>query len=134
MRKGQSYSLDLIVAVVIFLVIIAAFYTFINKERDAPTRKLQRNGEIIAVKLDAGERQHAFSLISEGRLNKTELDRLYNSSYDDLKREFGITSDFCIYLEDSRGKIIVIGNKTGIGNESLSVGGVQCGQPFNPGS
>jgi len=120
-NKAQTWSFDLIVAVVLFVVVIGLFYGFMIKDQNESTDKLLDETKLITYKLDCthSENQDNCVLDSGNTLNETKLIDLYDSSYEGIKSQFGLESEFCIYVRDLNGNLIPINSKTGFGSSDL---------------
>lgn len=96
---------------------------------------LKSKGTNILNKFDSDKTNNLFSLIEGNKINMSKIEDLYlNGNYKELKKELGITDEFCIVLEDSNGRIITIedaGNNYyyGFGNSDINISGCPCGTP-----
>ena len=110
-RHGQSFSLDMLAATFLFILVVLIFILY--------SRGLQ--GSIRAADLD----QEALILssyfienssLSQGRLAERTFEtwvgriREDPNAYYTLKGELGVVDDFCIYLQDENGSIIRLSN------------------------
>lgn len=130
MKNAQSWSIDLIVGVIIFMLIIAIFYALLSSKAEPTLENLEEDSRAVVSKISAQDAK-SFGIIEGGVVDQAKFDELCSKTYDEVKAELGIESDFCIYLEDQNGNIIPCGpNKAGIGNaEDIVIGeGVVCGQ------
>lgn len=121
-RGGQVWSIDLIIAVVIFLLAISIFYFFTNSRISNNQSKLEIESRIVADKLTGDEN---VSVMNGTVIDEERLTQLAQLSYDDLKQKLGIRGDFCILLYDQDKHVILINNGTdnlvGIGNPELNI-------------
>ena len=62
---------------------------------------------------------NAISLVSNGVINEAKLTEIKNMDYEEIKKMLNIDEDFCIYIEDENGNVIL--NK---GSAELSKDGV----------
>ena len=124
--------MDLIIAVVIFLLSVGVFYFFTSNQASNAQSKLQIESELVANKMTGTA---PLSIVNGTVIDETKLNDLANYSYADLKEQLGLTDDFCIVLEDQNGSIILIGNgtnqKVGIGNANLTLNLTALGKSFN---
>jgi hypothetical protein len=130
--RGQSWSLDIILAFVIFVLIIGIFYALLNSSNSKNTDYLQLEANAISNNLDdATGMNSTLSIMDKGSIDKEKLQLLFNSTYDHIKRQFGIRGEFCIYLVDQYGKIWPIQRDAeyvnGFGNGNISLNGKPCG-------
>lgn len=129
---GQSWSLDIILAFVIFALIIGIFYTVLSKNNTGKTENLQREADVLSNNLDSATGLNTtLSVIDKGTVDEIKLQELYNSSYQSLKSQFGIRGDFCVYVVDQYGNLITVntsqGELVGFGNGNLTINGKPCG-------
>jgi hypothetical protein len=133
---GQSWSLDIILAFVIFALIIGIFYTVLSKNNPGKTENLQREADVLSNNLDSSTGLNtSLSVIEGGTVDEFKLQELYNSSYQSLKSQFGIRGDFCVYVVDQYGNLITVntsqGELVGFGNGNLTINGKACGTTIN---
>lgn len=130
---GQSWSFDIILAFVVFILIIAIFYAMINANtKTSQPETLQREASVIANSLDnATGIKSPLSVIDKGKVDEVRIKGLYESDYDALKAQFGIRGEFCIYVLDQNGNLVTVntteGAKVGFGNDELVINGIPCG-------
>lgn len=133
--RGQAWSIDLVIGVLIFLLVIGLFYVLLMKNFNKDTTELQIASETIATKIidDKTPAAGGVGIIKDERIDKNALEDLAGKDYETLKKEFGITSDFCIFLEDEDGNVINITNNStketfvGIGSSEINISGSPCG-------
>jgi len=114
-KRAQVWSIDLFIAVVIFLLALGVFYFFMSRDTAETQSKLKIESQLIATKL-VGEEQG--SIINGTTLDDQKLESVLNMEYDQLKQELNIKDDFCVVFKDQEGRVLLIGeeNLTGIGN------------------
>lgn len=136
--QGQSWSLDMILAVVVFILIIAVFYSLLSSNKGTTkTDTLQKESNTILSALDSSTGlNNSYAVINKGNIDPQKLQELYSSDYGALKQQLGLRGDFCIYVVDQNGNIItVIANGTelaGFGNGNLSINDIPCGTRVPP--
>ncbi len=125
--KAQTWSIDIILGVIIFLGAFLVFYAMIDTESTSKEKGLKEDAATV-IKQIASEGA-PLSIIGDDKINETKLNLLKNISYDELKRQFRIEGDFCIYFEDDHGYIVLI-NKSyrGIGSANINLSGAPCSQ------
>lgn len=130
-KNAQSWSIDLIVGVIIFMLIIAIFYALLTSKSEPTLKNLEEDSRSVVSKISV-EDAKSFGIIEDGIVNQSRFDDLCSKTYEEVKAELSIESDFCIFLEDQNGNIIPCGgaNKAGIGNgEDIIIGtDVACGE------
>jgi len=130
--RAQSWSLDIILAFVIFVLIIGIFYTLLNSGKGKNTEYLQLEANAISNNLDQSTGMNStLSIMQKGTIDKSKLQILFNSSYYPIKNQFGIRGEFCIYIVDQYGKLVAIdtekGPLNGFGNGNITINGQPCG-------
>ncbi len=134
--QGQSFSLDIILAVVVFVLILATFYTLLSTSKGNKTESLQIEANTLANNLDSSTGLNTqLAIIDKGTLSKDKITELYSEqgNYASIKQQLGIKGDFCIYLLDQNGNLITVidpvtGNESvGFGNGNLSINDINCG-------
>jgi hypothetical protein len=134
--RGQSWSMDIILAFVVFVLIIGIFYALLGNNRKDKTSDLTLESRTIVSSLDfANGQNNNLTIINKGNVEQWRLEGLYRSDYTRLKKQLGIRGDFCIYVIDQYGKLITVddgsGNDIGsFGNDSCTVNNNPCGKPF----
>lgn len=138
-KLGQNWSLDLIIGVIVFVMVIAVFYAILNTETESDFKKVQEDAQVAVAKISmSGESSTKINLIKEGVIDKNTYDELCEETYDEVRTLLAIESEFCIYLEDFDGSMILCENgRAGIGNEkdfllsNISGIPIYCGQIVN---
>ncbi len=115
MKTSQVWSMDIMIAIVIFIGAIFVFYSILSNKYSSKTDELQNDASIVLENLNITG-------------NMTHVEELLKESYPDLKRKLRIKNEFCIFFEDDNGNIIYISqNQAGIGSEKIKVSDVPCG-------
>ena len=130
MKKAQTWSLDAIVAIGIFIVVIIGFFYIIDmSSKPNNAEKLKDEGETIPDILISSETGENQSAIVEKKVDEEKINELIKKSqtkegYENLKNELGIDGKFYIHFEDMDGHIIYINNETvGIGSDKVNITG-----------
>lgn len=126
--KAQSWSMDLALALVIFLIAFLVFYFLINENPSAKANTLKEEASTVVKQLSADD--STFKVVTDKDVNISRLVELKNNyTYSELKRYLRIEGDFCIYFEDDKGFIVLINDTyRAIGAPSISLGGIPCSQ------
>jgi len=102
--QGQSWSLDIILAFVIFVLIIGIFYALLSNSSKDKTRDLTLESSTVINNIDAANGQTTnLTIIDKGNLDKDKAGALYASDYETVKKTLGIQGEFCIYIVDQDG-------------------------------
>jgi hypothetical protein len=122
MRKAQTWSLETTIAIGVFVVAIIVFYAlvFIPKDTASATK--------AAASLN--RRVLAMDAFADGIITDSELVNLSSKNCSELKKLFGTSKKFCIYIKDEEGNLINITNDSsmGIGCGGLNLSGYACGK------
>lgn len=119
MKNSQAWSLDIMIAIVIFIGTIFIFYSILSNDQSS---------KVIELKEEASR------LMANVNITKdiTLIDTLLMEDYDTLKKKLRIDNEFCIYLEDENGNLIEIREGSyGMGGEIIELGGKPCGLGLN---
>ena len=127
-RRGQSWSMDIVLAVVIFGFIAVTLTSFALLDRP-DIQTLQQDAQQISSELGQSFSQCDGRQVFRGNaLDANATECLFEQNYTDLKQQFRTQENFCIYLEDQNGRIIQVAGKNSIGSDEVNVSGVPCGQ------
>lgn len=108
MRKLNENKIWLLFLLILFLLI---FYQGKPKPNVAEAEKL---AELVTD-------DHPASLVSNGVLTDSRLNEINNMNYEDIKQSVNAKKDFCIYVEDENGKLML-----SKGSSKLSEDGLPC--------
>lgn len=122
--KGQTWSMDLVVGSVIFLFVLAMFYTILIVGQDDQELVRQESERLVAAfDSDVNPEPSMRQFMTGSNINREDLIDLYvNEEYDAIKNQLGLTGDFCILLTMDTGggeEIILSLSNTGTGNHSF---------------
>ncbi|MDD5086343.1 MAG: hypothetical protein PHV16_01195 [Candidatus Nanoarchaeia archaeon] len=142
MKKAQTWSLDLMIAILIFIVVIISFFYIINSSlQETDTDKLKQEAEFIPERLissdtnnnqiyqGVNEESPGGNIIDDKYLNNLVEKSKTPEGYEEIRKELGIQGDFYIHFEDEEGNIIYIDDDNdiaGIGHEDVEI--VDAGQ------
>ncbi|MBU0472193.1 MAG: hypothetical protein KKF65_06195, partial [Nanoarchaeota archaeon] len=116
-RKAQAWSVDLVIGLLVFMLIMVIFYSLIGGEKESKVKDYSSKADYIAEKLyDKG-------LVDSktGEFDENVFIELGDEDYQALKEELGIAGDFCVFIEsnDNPPVIKVIVNEDNDGLTSL---------------
>ncbi len=136
-RRGEVWSLDLIIAVLVFLLAVGIFYFFTQGHAEKGQTRLRVQAQIVTDKLAASDSPDA-ALLDQDRIQA--LASQSATDYPATKQSLGLRDDFCVILIDKDGNLLLIGNGTdnyvGFGNGNLTLNltdknrVVACGERF----
>ena len=131
-RKAQTWTTDALIAVGIFVVVLIVFFSFTG--RTSQTKKVEdlgRVGEQIPLQLSSRQNISNLTFIEGTKINSGRLATFSNKSYEEIKRELGVSAEFCIHLEDGEGNIVFVNSSmAGIGSGRASISGYTCGDVY----
>lgn len=129
MRKAQAWSIDLIIAVVIFVLVIMIFYTLLVREPKADVKTLQKESRIIADKISDTNSASDCAFLDGKDIDTNKMKSCFNlTSPRQFKDENNINSRFCIFMVDQNGKLISVDGRMGYGDPELNLSGTMCGE------
>jgi hypothetical protein len=139
MGKGQAWSIDLILGVLIFLISLGIIYSLLLGRNQENPATLRIESEVIATKLVTDP---SVQVASDNALDVSKVVALTSQQYDALKQQLGAKHDFCIYLQDDQGNLVYIvdpatGDKyPGVGSKTgdFNLSGWPCGKKCDPSS
>ena len=125
--KAQSWSIDIIIGIIVFIAAFFIFYELLNQNPNTRADSLKEDASIIIKQITT--KDGAVRIVDGNEINVSRLNDLKNLSYDELKRRLRIEGDFCIYFEDKNGNLVLINNSyRGIGSASINLSGTPCSQ------
>lgn len=113
-KKKHKLKFDKVslAAIVIFVAILVIFYGRLSKPKQVDIEKIN------AIIFD----HMPVSFAKDGIIDQDKLEKIQRMDYVELKNALDIKKDFCVYIEDENGNIIL--EK---GSDKLSQDGVYCG-------
>lgn len=112
MRKNKSLNLSKYTIWVIVLLIILSLGIY-----KASQPNMKEAEKIANMVLDG----HQFSIANNGVVLTDKLSEIKEMNYEELKQSMNIRTDFCIYIEDTNGNIILAK-----GSSRLNEYGLHC--------
>jgi len=130
MKKAQTWSLDVMIAISIFIVVVIGFFYIIDmSSKPNEAEKLKDEGETVPDMLISSETGENQSAVLEKKVDEGKIEELIEKSktkeeYENLKKELGIEGEFYIHFEDDEGNIIYINESdgtVGIGSDKVEI-------------
>ena len=109
----SNFKIDELILVLI-VAFIALFISFYDKANEP---------EIHAEKITEMILNDDLGLASNGIVDESKLRKIQNTKYESLKKSFNAKNDFCMYIEDENGNIILAK-----GSAKLSQDGLFCSE------
>lgn len=100
--------------IVFVVILLASAVSIYNKARGPKTAEAEKLTELI---LD----NHGASFASGGVIDENKLKEIQNMDYQSLKKSLNAKNDFCVYIEDGNGNIILAK-----GSNNLNKDGMEC--------
>ena len=114
MKKSQAWSMDIMIAMVIFISIIFVFYSILSNNGDNKIRELKDDALIVAGNIDITK-------------NPNRIEELLGEDYSELKKKLRVKNEFCIFLEDEEGNVIYLSqDRPGMGSGKIKISEVEC--------
>ncbi len=107
--RSQTFSLDILIALGIFLVGIVVFLMLIGgKAGDNLPNKLVNEAEMLPQKLIASDEYSTTNttFVVGNKVESELLNKTLSKDYYNFKRELDIVSDFCVHFEDEAGNMV----------------------------
>lgn len=108
-----NFKIDetVLVLIVVIVAMIVSIYGKLNKPAEI-------DAEIITnMILD----DHPTSFANNGVVDENKLEKIKNMGYEDFKKSLNAKNDFCVYIEDGNGEIIL-----SKGSSKLRKDGINC--------
>ena len=107
--KSQTFSMDILIALGIFIAGIVVFLYLIggNSEKDI-SNKLVAESEVLPQRLIAADEfsKTNTTIIIGNRVDSMLLNRSISKNYASMKNDLDMVSDFCIHFEDDNGDVV----------------------------
>ena len=115
MKNSQAWSMDIMIAVVLFIGVIFAFYWIFSSNQESKEEELKEDATIVLENLNITE-------------DISQIDELLLEDYTVLKRKLRVENEFCLYFEDEDGNLIELGKAVvGKGSSDIELQGIPCG-------
>ena len=121
MKTSQAWSLDIMLAIVIFIGTIFVFYAILSNNPKSSADKLEDDAAKVLENIASENPDLGF--IDGIDIDQEKLQDLLSMEYDEIKKQLRVENDFCIFLEDKDGNVIKIDeNFAGIGSSNIQIG------------
>lgn len=123
--KAQSWSMDITIGVIVFIVAFFIVYSLLNPDQKAKASELKEEASTVIQQIASEEAP--LRIVDNNEIKEERLNELKSLSYDELKRKLRVEGDFCIYIEDDKGNIVPIDSThKGIGSSKIFIGDKPC--------
>ena len=124
--KSQAFSMDIMIAIVIFIGTIFVFYSFLSGNQESKAKELQDDASKVLKNIAAEDSD--VGIVDGVEIDKVKFEELLGMEYSEIKRKIRIKNDFCFFLEDENGNVIYISqDQPGVGSSDIKIGGEPCG-------
>jgi hypothetical protein len=114
MKHSQAWSMDIMIALVIFIGVIFVFYSILSTNGDNKIKELKDDALIVAENINITK-------------NISQIEELLGEDYLELKKKLRVKNEFCIFLEDEEGNVIYLSqDRPGIGSGKIKISEVKC--------
>ena len=125
MKRSQAVSMDVMLAIVIFIGTIFVFYVIFNANQTDTAKVLEKDASRV-LKSVSSEGSDV-GIMDGTELDEAKLEQLLGEDYKTIKERIRTEKDFCIFLEDENGDIVYISpGQLGIGSDKIKVSDVPC--------
>ena len=112
-KRGQIWSMDMVIGVVIFLFLVTVFLSFLIST-EPEEFDVRSQADSIFQRFDTSSGRQLIPPIFDGnRLNQQALEDLYGGNYLAIRRQMQITGEFCIVIVDQTGGLVPINTSDG---------------------
>ncbi len=111
LHKNPKFKVDE-VALAVIVILIAASVSIYYKAGRPQTAEAEKIAEAITD-------DHGMSFASGGVIDESKLSEVKNTKYADLKKSINAKGDFCIYMEDGNGKILLAKGSPDLNRDGL---------------
>ncbi len=126
MKNSQAISMDVMLAVVVFIGTIFVFYAILNANpRD--TKELEQDAAKVLARLTSEDPD--VGIMDGIEVDEAKLEQLLGKNYAVIKEQMRVDNDFCIFLEDENGDVIYISispGQAGIGSSKIKISNIPC--------
>lgn len=138
--KGQLWSLDFIIGVLIFLVTVVFFFVQMNSLELTPQTSLNRlvlEAQDISTTLMSEGYPPAWTastvvvpgIVTDARVNSSRLNELVLLNYSVLQGLLRVSDEFFVFIEQGNGCVLPLDGRYGVGNPLVSVPASGCVAP-----
>ena len=126
-RHSQAWSMDIMIAVVLFIGALIFFGGYFLFAKDSASADLKKEAKLV---LDTLTSPGSSERITDANvINDSRLAQFLTTDYNTLKQDLRIQNNFCVYLQDEEGNIIYLNSTaTGKGDPSINVSDIPCWQ------
>ncbi len=108
--KSQTWSIDILIAVSIFIVALIVLFYFLNTPSDQEYSNLQKESDSLPGSIISSESSSAtdITFVVGNEVDRERLKNFTSKNYTQIKNELGLSGEFCIHFEDEEGRLVDI--------------------------
>lgn len=107
--KSQTFSLDIMIALGIFIIGIVVFLFLIGGNQDKKSdEKVIAEAELLPNRLIAEDEYSTTNttIVVGNKVDSELLNKNIAKNYSDVKRELEVVSDFCLHFQNDEGELV----------------------------
>jgi hypothetical protein len=125
-KRSQAISMDIMLAVVIFIGAIFLVYIFLNSNQQRTAGELGEEASKVLQSITSEDPE--IGIVKGIDVDEIKLEQLLDENYETIKEKIRIDKDFCIFLEDEIGNVIYIRpGEPGVGSHKIQISDNPCG-------
>ena len=106
------------------------FYAILGDDPATSAKNLKNDASLIIRQVSS--EGLPVNILDRQQVNISKLNELKNLTYDELKSILRVEGDFCIYLEDDRGYVVIVNNSyKGIGSPNINISNTPCNETIS---
>ena len=113
-HKHQKQKPNFKIDEIVLVLVVALLSIFISFYKTGEPKGMDAE-KITEMILD----DHVVSFANKGVVDENKLKEIQNIGYEDFKRSLNVKNDFCIYLEDENGEIILAKGSSKLNNDGM---------------
>ena len=124
-KRSQAVSMDVMLAIVIFIGTIFVFYAIFSANQKGTAKELEKDASKVLKSVSSEDPN--IGIMDGIEVDEAKLEQLLGKDYNAVKEQIRAEKDFCIFLEDENGDIIYISpGQPGIGSNKIRVSNIPC--------
>lgn len=127
LKTSQAFSMDIMIALVVFIGTIFVIYSVIGGNKDVKVSELEDDASKVLKNVVS--ESSSVGIVDGIEVNITKLEELLGKDYSEIKKQIRVKNEFCIFLEDEDGNIIYITtdpDRPGVGSDKINISDIPC--------
>ena len=106
------------------------FYAILGDDPAAMAKNLKNDASLIIKQVSS--EGLPVNILDRQQVNISKLNELNNLTYEELKSMLRVEGDFCIYMEDDKGYVVIVNNSyKGVGSPNINISSTPCDETIN---